>query len=123
MPYSAVQIENEFLSRPHVRVIHRTTYSKICGPSGDPNRPSTWYIAIEDFNGTVAFASPIQAAMNAQVRPNLHIRQHPLGYSHRGKFGRFDHALSPSDIDKRYPSLKDFVDAVIAAFKATNTPW
>jgi len=127
MNYSAQDLLNAFQAvDPRVRFVLKNAaglgYYCILGPSHRGGRDC--WVKVERYNGAVALASPLAQNLGALKRPNLSIRQHPLGSSSGPNFGNFDHALDPTDIHQRFPhSAQDFVRFLLRGFQATNTRW
>jgi hypothetical protein len=95
-------------------------YTHVHGPSqpaGD-GRCRTHWVLIEKHNGTVAFRRPLAHELSANPRPNLSIRNHPLGFSNRPSFGEFDLALESSAIEERWDTTDDFAREVIRRCRA-----
>lgn len=93
-------------------------YTHIHGPGFPPKlgarQCATHAVAVEKYNGTVSPSAPVGSQMGATMRPQISIKKHPLGYSHRQNYGRFDHAFDVPSIQARWPTFADFVQDVVA---------
>lgn len=98
-------------------------YTHVHGPSqpADPARCHTHWVVVERYNGTVGLCQPLAKALGAVPRPLIPITKHPLGYSCRAAFGRFDNALEIATILDRWETVDAFVGDLIAQCRELRT--
>jgi hypothetical protein len=100
-------------------------YTHVHGPTQPPDRKrcTTHSVCVEKYNGTVALSTPVGKLMGGTKRPYVPIAEHPLGFSHRDSYGRFDHALDAATWREKWPTPEDFARDVIETVKKRLGAW
>jgi hypothetical protein len=98
-------------------------YTHVHGPSqaADSERCRTHAVVVERLNGTVAVRRPLAIELGASPRPLVPIAEHPLGFSHRGAFGEFDHGWEVAAIRQRWGTLDAFAQEVVNRCRAAGS--
>lgn len=97
-----------------VSACDRSGWTNIHGPlrpaSLAESRCFTHRCCIQKCNGSVTFHSELGRRLGAELRPNVPIKVHPLGYTHRALGHRY--GLTADDIRKRWITYREFAHQV-----------
>ena len=100
-----------------------SAYVLIWGPSADPNDVKASKVAVQRFNGAVAFRhAGIANVVGAKPRPKTPISKDARGPSFHHS-GTFKWALTPQEIQQRYAKADDLVNVIVGAFATGGVPW
>jgi hypothetical protein len=97
-----------------VSACDRSAWTNLHGPSfpalPGETRCTTHCLCVQKPNGSVTFGDRLGEALGAEVRPEVPISEHPLGYTHRKLAHRY--GLAAVTIRERWGSYERFAEHV-----------